>query len=54
MLTAMGREIAACHAGDLARAPAVSAHLRSLPADWLRDHARIAARQVEADHAAFD
>lgn len=54
MLTAMGREIAACHAGDLARAPAVSAHLRSLPADWLRDHARIAARQVEADQAAFD
>ncbi len=36
-----GPEIAACHAGDLARAPAVSAHLRSLPADWLRDHARI-------------
>lgn len=53
MLTAMGREVANCHAGDVARAPALAAHLRSLPADWLRDHAKAAARQVEADQAAF-
>lgn len=54
MLIAMGREIAACHAGDGERAQALGAHLRGLPPDWLRDHARGAARQVEADQAAFD
>ncbi|TCS12908.1 DUF2252 family protein [Caulobacter sp. BK020] len=54
MLVAMGREIANCHAGDADRAPALSAHLRSLPPDWLRDHAKAMARQVEADQAAFD
>jgi uncharacterized protein (DUF2252 family) len=53
MLTAMGREIAACHAGDGDRARALSAHLRTLSPDWLRDHARAAARQVEADQTAF-
>ena len=53
MLTAMGREVAACHAGDVDRAPAVLAHLRTLPPDWLRDHAKAAARQVEAEQAAF-
>lgn len=53
MLIAMGREIAACHAGDRDRAPALLAHLRTLPPDWLRDHAKAAARQVEADQAAF-
>lgn len=54
MLIAMGREIAACHAGDGERAQALGAHLRGLPPDWLRDHAKGAARQVEADQAAFD
>ncbi|KQY35158.1 hypothetical protein ASD38_00880 [Caulobacter sp. Root487D2Y] len=53
MLTAMSREIAACHAGDPGRAPALLAHLRGLPPDWLRVHAKAAARQVEADQAAF-
>ncbi|HWW27964.1 MAG TPA: hypothetical protein VNZ85_18925, partial [Caulobacter sp.] len=53
MLAAMGREIAACHAGDR-NSPAILTHLRSLPPDWLRDHAKAAARQVEADQAAFD
>ena len=54
MLTAMGWEIANCHGGDADRAPALRAHLNTLPADWLRDHARAAARQIEADKAAFD
>lgn len=53
MLFAMGREIAACHAGDRDRSPALGDHLKRLPLDWLRDHAKAAARQVEADHAAF-
>uniref|UniRef100_B0T7A7 DUF2252 domain-containing protein n=1 Tax=Caulobacter sp. (strain K31) TaxID=366602 RepID=B0T7A7_CAUSK len=53
MLTAMGREIAACHAGDRDRAPALGEHLRSLTPGWLQDHARVAASQVEADQAAF-
>ncbi|HWU12848.1 MAG TPA: hypothetical protein VN157_02440, partial [Caulobacter sp.] len=53
MLTAMGREIAAYHAGDRTGAT-ILAHLRTLPPDWLRDHAKAAARQVEADQRAFD
>jgi uncharacterized protein (DUF2252 family) len=53
MLIAMGREIAACHAGDANQAAALQAHFASLPADWLRDHAKAAARQVEADQRAF-
>jgi hypothetical protein len=53
MLTAMGREIAACHAGDGDQAPALLAHLRTMSPDWLRDHAKAAARQVEMDQAAF-
>jgi len=53
MLGAMGREIANCHAGDRDRAPALLAHLRGLPPDWLRDHAKAAARQIEIDQAAF-
>ncbi|KQZ22413.1 DUF2252 family protein [Caulobacter sp. Root1472] len=53
MLAAMGREIAACHAGDLDRVAALQAHFASQPADWLRDHAKTAARQVEADQKAF-
>lgn len=53
MLGAMGQEIANCHAGDRDRAPALLAHLRGLPPDWLRDHARAAARQIEIDQAAF-
>ena len=53
MLAAMGWEIANCHGGDADRAPALSAHLTTLPADWLHDHAKAAARQVEADWRAF-
>ena len=53
MLTAMGREIAACHAGDRDRAPTLGEHLRRLPPGWLHDHARAAARQIEADQAVF-
>ena len=53
MLTAMGQEVANCHAGAGDRAPALLTHLRTLPSDWLRDHARAAARQIEADQAAF-
>lgn len=52
MLGAMGREIANCHAGDPNGAAALT-HLRTLPPDWLRDHAKAAARQVEIDQAAF-
>jgi uncharacterized protein (DUF2252 family) len=53
MLTAMGWELANCHAGDRDRAPALAAHLRRQPPDWLRDHAKAAARQIEADQADF-
>jgi hypothetical protein len=53
MLTAMGREIAACHAGDGDRVAAIVAHLPGLSADGLRDHAKAAARQIEAEQAAF-
>jgi hypothetical protein len=53
MLTAMGREIAACHAGGGDRVPAILAHLHRLSPNWLRDHAKAAAQQVEADQAAF-
>jgi hypothetical protein len=53
MLFAMGREIAACHAGDLDRAPALAEHARGLSPNWLREHAKAAARQIEADQAAF-
>jgi hypothetical protein len=52
MLIAMGWEIANCHAGDGNRPPALAAHLRRQPPDWLRDHAKAAARQVEADQKA--
>jgi len=50
MLTAMGREIAACHAGDRA---AVAGHLARLPSGWLRGHAKAAARRVEDDWRDF-
>lgn len=53
MLAAMGHEIANCHAGDLARAPALTSHLASLPTGWLRANAKAAASQVEVDQAAF-
>lgn len=53
MLTAMGREVANCHAGDLVRAPSVRAHLALLPEGWLRDNAKLAAGQVEAEQAVF-
>jgi hypothetical protein len=53
MLTAMGWEIANCHAGDRDRAPALTAHLGRLPPDWLRDHAKAAAQRIEAEQAAF-
>jgi hypothetical protein len=53
MLAAMGHEIANCHAGDAARFPALAGHLASLPADWLRTSAKVAASQVEADQKAF-
>jgi hypothetical protein len=53
MLALMGHEIANCHAGDVARFPALSPHLRTLPADWLRDSAKAAANQIEADQSAF-
>jgi hypothetical protein len=52
MLSAMGQEIANCHAGDPNGAAAL-AHLRTLPPDWLRGHAKAAARQIEIDQAAF-
>ncbi|MEJ2815510.1 DUF2252 family protein [Caulobacter sp. CCG-8] len=50
MLTAMGREIAACHVGDRA---AVAGHLASLQSGWLRGHAKAAARGVEDDWRDF-
>lgn len=50
MLTAMGREIAACQDGDRAT---VATHLASLPVDWLHDHAKAAARQIEDDQRDF-
>ncbi len=53
MLTAMGREIAACHSGDRDRASALGEHLRRLPPGWLQDHARAAANRIEAEQAAF-
>ncbi|MGR4862845.1 DUF2252 family protein [Caulobacter sp. LARHSG274] len=53
MLTAMGHEIANCHAGDVERVPALAEHFRRLPPDWLRDHAKAAASQVEVEQKAF-
>jgi hypothetical protein len=53
MLTAMGREIATCHAGDGARLAAVRAEATLPDAKWLRDHAAAAAEAVARDYAAF-
>ncbi|SDA26122.1 DUF2252 family protein [Sphingomonas sp. NFR15] len=53
MLRLMGREIATCHAGDLARLAAVRADAARRDADWLRDHARAAAKAVKRDFKAF-
>jgi hypothetical protein len=53
MLTAMGREIAACHSGDRARARAPRDHLRGLPPGWLQDHAEAAADRIAAEQADF-
>jgi uncharacterized protein (DUF2252 family) len=53
MLAAMGQEIANCHLGDMGRASVLADDLRRQPAAWLRDHAKAAARQVEAEQKAF-
>lgn len=53
MLTVMGHEIANCHAGDVARFPALAEHLARLPVGWLRESAKAAAGQVEAEQRAF-
>jgi hypothetical protein len=53
MLTAMGREIATCHAGDTARLSAVRDEAAMRDARWLRDHAANAAAAIAKDYKAF-
>jgi len=53
MLAAMGREIANCHAGDLARRSAVQADLRHRGEDWLRLAAKAAARAIAEEQRHF-
>lgn len=53
MITAMGREIATCHAGDGARIAAVRADCASRTPEWLETMAREAAAAVHRDFAAF-
>jgi hypothetical protein len=53
MLTAMGREVANCHAADPGRLSALRDDFQRRPPDWLRDHAKAAARQIGEEQAAF-
>jgi hypothetical protein len=53
MLGAMAREIANCHAGDMAQLPGLLEDLKRRPVGWLHDAAKAAAQSVAKDQAAF-
>lgn len=53
MLTAMGREIANCHAGDAGRLPDLGDDLARRGGDWLRQAAKSAAKTVAREQADF-
>lgn len=53
LITLMGRETAACHAGDTARIGAVAAHAASLDAGQLAEWVVLALERIETDYVGF-
>jgi uncharacterized protein (DUF2252 family) len=50
LLRAMGSDLGAIHAAKPAVAAAIGAHLDGGPADWLKEAAKVAADEVQADY----
>jgi hypothetical protein len=46
----MGSDLGAIHAAKPAVAAAIGAHLDGGPADWLKEAAKVAADEVQADY----
>ena len=53
VLRVMGFDLGAIHAADSARRRKIWAHLDGLPQDWLRENARNATAEMEADFRAW-